>query len=138
MPIPRFHHTETTGPSEDGFRRGLHKALLLATNSGAKQVLLTTHSLSNLQGVIKEVLGEKVFKSFVKKRILLVEGITVYLETERTKSAFARGVVLAPFVSTELLAKLQSDYRATDIVYVPWAPEELEAHKTNHIESVAI
>ena len=138
MANPNFYHTGTTGPSEEGFVKGLQQAVKLAKSNGTNQVLLTVHTLSNLDGIIRAVLGEKVFKSFVKERILLAEGIAIYLETERTKSVFAHGVVLAPFVSTELLTMLQSDYRATDIVYVPWTREELEAHETNHIESVAI
>ena len=138
MANPNFYHTGTTGPSAEGFGKGLQQAVKLAKSNGTNQVLLTVHTLSNLKGIIRTVLGEKVFKLLSDKRLLNVEGAMVHLETERIRSAFRHGVIFAPFISPKRLAELQKDHRATDIVYVPWAPEELNSHRATHAESVEI
>jgi hypothetical protein len=114
------------------------KAVELAKSNGTKQVLLSVHTLSNLSGIIQTTLGAPVLKRFTKERLAQIDDVTVHLETERIKSAFVRGVIFTPFISTKRLAELQNDYRATDIVYVPWAPKELESYKTNHKGSVQI
>lgn len=118
------YHTNTTGPDENGFLNGFKKALSLAVGDGTNEVLISIHTLDNLKGVISNVLGEDFVKSLKKHRKVSVQGVTVHLETERTKSAFQKGPILGPFVSLKLLNKLMSDYRATDVVYVPWALKE--------------
>ena len=138
MVSPNFYHTGTTGPSAEGFGRGLQQAVKLAKSNGTNQVLLTVHTLSNLEGIIRTVLGERVFSLFSDKRLLNVDGAMVHLETDRIRSSFQHGVFFAPFVSPKRLAKLQKDHRATDIVYVPWAPDELNSYRATHGESVEI
>lgn len=132
------YHTNTTGPDEKGFVDGLKKALSLAMKDGTNEILISTHTLDNLEGVISDVLGESFVKSFKKNRKASAEGVTVFLETERTKSAFQKGPILGPFVSLRLLNKLMSDYRATDVVYVPWAPKERDQFLQDNPGSVQI
>ncbi|MAO13824.1 MULTISPECIES: hypothetical protein [unclassified Marinobacter] len=132
------YHTNTTGPDDNGFIDALKKALSLAIKDGTNEVLISTHTLDNLEGVISNVLGENFVKSFKKNRKTSVEGVTIFLETERTKSAFKKGPILGPFVSLKLLNKLMSDYRATDIVYVPWAPKERDQFLQENPGSVQI
>ena len=136
--MANLYHTGTTGPSTEGFGKGLQQAVNLAKSNGTNQVLLTVHTLTNINGIIRTILGEELFRLFSDQRLLNVEGATVHLETERIRSAFQHGVFFAPFVSLERLAALQKDYRATDIVYVPWALEELSAYRAAHGESVEI
>jgi hypothetical protein len=133
-----IYHTNTHGPSEDGFKAGFAKAITEATTNGTNQVLLLTHGLQNLQGVITSVLGEAAVKAFEKTRVAKAGAVTVYLETERIKSVFSKGVIFAPFVSSKLLAVATSDYRATDVVYVPWAESELQSHVQNNPASIQL
>lgn len=132
------YHTNTYGPSEDGFKTGFVKAIAEATTNGTNQVLLLTHGLQNLQGVITSVLGEAAVKNFEKTRVAKAGEVTIYLETERIQSVFSKGVIFAPFVSPKLLAVAASDYRATDIVYVPWAESELQSHVQNNPASIQL
>lgn len=130
------YHTNTHGPSEAGFKVGFLKAISLAESNGTNQVLLLTHSLQNLNGVISSVLGKDDVKAFEKNRIAQSGSVTIYLETERINSIFSKGAIFAPFVSHTLLAKATGDYRATDVVYIPWAEEELQSYvKTNPISN---
>jgi len=127
-----LYHTNTHGPSEAGFRAGIMKAISEAMANGTNSVLLTTHTLENLKGVMTSVLGEDAVKAFAKAKIATVENVTIHLETERIRSSFSNGVVFAPFVSPTLLAKALADPRATDSVYVPWAEAELQAYMEAH------
>ena len=132
------YHTNTHGPSEPGFKAGFIKAISEATANGTNQVLLLTHGLQNLQGVISSVLGEASVKTFEKTRVATNGKVTIYLETERIKSVFSKGVIFAPFVSSKLLAVAAADYRATDIFYVPWAESELQSYVQNNPASVQL
>ncbi len=132
------YHTNTHGPNEPGFKAGFNKAISEATANGTNQVLLLTHGLQNLQGVITSVLGEAAVKNFEKTRLATAGAVTIYLETERIKSVFSKGVIFAPFVSSKLLAVALADYRATDIVYVPWAVSELQSYVLNNPASVQL
>jgi hypothetical protein len=132
------YHTNTHGPSEAGFKTGFLKAISLASTNGTNQVLLLTHGLQNLQGVITSVLGEAAVKSFEKTRVATAGTVTIYLETERIKSAFSNGVIFAPFISPKLLALAVTDCRGTDVVYVPWAEGELQTYVQNNAASTQL
>lgn len=129
------HHTNTTGPSADGFRRGLIHAINLAKANGTNQVLMKVHTLRNVGGVMEDVLGRKAVKTFKKKRCLTSDSVAIILETERVRSPFSRGVIFCPFGSLPLLTSCVSDARATDTVFVPWAEQEASGYQTMHPNS---
>jgi hypothetical protein len=131
-------HTKTSGPSEAGFRAGFLRAATEAVGNGTNEILLTTHALDNLEGVITSVFGEATTKALKKARLATFNGVTVFLETERIRSRFTRGVAFAPFVSSRLLNSVSEDPRATDVVYVPWAPSELAAYVQDNPASVEL
>jgi hypothetical protein len=135
--MARYHAT-THGPSKEGFIIGLLKAVDVAKANGTNEVLLSVHTLSNLEGVIRDTLGEDVLKRFTKERVGEMDGVKIHLETEKIRSAFSKGVIFAPFVSTKLLTKLEGDFRGTDIVYVPWAETERDAYVAANPSSVAL
>jgi len=132
------YHTNTHGPSEAGFKAGFLKAISEASANGTKEVLLLTHGLQNLQGVITSVLGESAVKDFEKTRVTNAGDVKIYLETERIRSAFSKGVIFAPFVSLTLLAVAAGDFRATDVVFVPWAESELQSYVQTSPSSVQL
>jgi hypothetical protein len=132
------YHTNTTGPDKNGFLQGLRKALSVAEENGTNEVLIATHTLSNIKGVIQDVLGEAFIKKFKRDKVAKAGQVVVYFETERTKSRFSKGVILAPFVSLKLLNTLTSDYRTSDIVYVPWADTEFNEYVQSNPNSVPI
>lgn len=108
------YHTNTHGPDEDGFGRALDKSIDEAENNGTNEVLLLTHTLHNLRGAISSILGEDFVKEFIKHRMGTSGQVVFYLETERIRSPFLGGIILAPFISHTLLAKALTDDRATD------------------------
>ena len=131
-------HTNTTGPDAKGFLKGFVKALEKAKANESKQVLFKVHQLANLEGVVEETLGKEFAKSFSKNRVALYDDVHVFLETERIRSNFRSGVGFVPFGSTKLLEATISDFRSSDVVYVPWAQSEFEAYLQSHPDSEAI
>lgn len=132
------YHTNTHGPSEAAFKSGFLQAISEASANGTNEVLLLTHGLENLHGVITSVLGESAVKAFEKTRVANAGDVKIHLETERIRSAFSKGVIFAPFVSLKLLAVAAADYRATDVVFVPWAESELQTYVQTNPTSVQL
>ena len=90
------YHTNTMGPDSNGFLSALKKAIAVAEDNETNQLLISTHTLSNIDGVIQDALGEAFIKKFKKDKEAEVGNVSVYLETERTKSRFSKGVDLSP------------------------------------------
>ena len=84
-----------------------------------------------VNGIISDAIGG-ISTKLQNNGFTKLADVTAYLETERVKSSFRSGVIIASHVSSKLLAKIISDPRATDVVYVPWAPEELQEYLDSH------
>jgi len=133
------YHTNTHGPNKAAYAAGLVAAVTAASGNGTNQVLLLGHTFKMIEGgVIEDVLGQARVKNLSKSRQMKIDDATVYLETEKTRSAFSRGVIFVPFVSSALLNKAIADHRATDIVYVPWTDEERQQYLERHSDSVEV
>lgn len=118
-----------TNPGEkrtDAVVKASVKAVEAAKASGTNQVVLTVLQLENLEGHVTEAFGDAAVKTLRKDRVVDFNGVTLWLETERISSIAKGGVALAPFVSPKLMQKITQDPRFTDVVYVPWSPEELK------------
>ena len=134
-----LYHTHSTGPDAAAFRNALAKAVSLATSSGVNEIIFLVHTIQMLEGgVFEEVLGERFVAAFAKNKVAAISGVRTHLETEKIRSACDRAVVFAPFVSSKLLYKTIADHRSADVVYVPWAAEELASYAADHPTSVQI
>ncbi len=119
------YHVNSTGYSKDGFVRGLKKSLELSIKNKTKEVALAINTKQQLRrGIISDVLGDNFVKDIDKNGCVSIGGVSIYLLTERIASNFKKGVILACHPSSQFMEKLAKDYRATDIVYIPWALEE--------------
>jgi len=101
-------------------------------------MLIAVPDLSSLEGVVKDAMTEDGFKLLVKKRHLIVEDVNIYLETQKTKTAFKNGVVLAVYPSSDWLDALIQDHRTSGLVYIPWTEEELKTYLEKHSSSTQI
>ena len=122
------YHVKSEGPNQKGFLKGLEHAIKIAIDNGSNEVALAVHGKSNLSGTIQDALDETFVKQLKKDGVINYRGIKVFLLTEKIQSGFESGVILACHASGRYLVKLINDYRATDIVYVPWHPDELAAY----------
>jgi len=132
-----LYHTKNTGPSMEDFQTAFATSIGIAIENELKEILIVVHGKTNLDGIISDAIGEMVNKLQKPGGTINIEGITIYLETQKIRSAFSSGIIIAAHVSTKLLNTLLTDPRATDVVYVPWALEELEQYLSNN-ESVVI
>jgi len=127
-----LYHTKTAGPSVEDFQKAFAKAIGVAIENDLNEVLIYVHGKTNLDGVVSEAIGGIADKLQKPGGSVNINGITLYLETEKIRSPFRNGVIIATHLSTKVLNKLLKDSRATDIVYVPWAPEELSEYLSNN------
>lgn len=122
------YHVKSEGPNQEGFLKGLESAIKIAIKNGTNEVALAVHGKSNLSGAIQDALDETFVKQLKKDGFINNKGIKIFLLTERIQSSFESGVILACHASGKYLNKLINDYRATDIVYVPWHPDEVAVY----------
>ena len=133
-----LYHTTTTGPSIEDFEQALAFAVHLSKNNGTNQVAIAVHAKANLDGVISDSIGEQAVKVLQKANgTIQFNDVIIFLITKLVPSNFTSGVIIATHANTNYLDTLMSDRRATDIVYVPWAPEELDLYLQNN-KSTAI
>jgi hypothetical protein len=117
-------HTDSFGASQNALGAAFHKLLELGAVTG--QAAVAVHQLSNLTGIINEVLSPAQIAALAgSHRRVTLNGVTVFLVTERQEpEGFTRGPLLAVHVDSAFLAKLQVKPRYTDLVYVPWTEQE--------------
>lgn len=128
-----YFHTTKPGPWIDDFQTALVKAVVLAQENGTNEVAIAVHQKGNLTGVIEEAIGEAAVKQLLKPAGYIdFEGVRLFVITEKIRSGFRHGVIVAAHVSTKFMEKLTADYRTTDVVYVPWQPDELTAYLQKH------
>lgn len=93
---------------------------------------LAVHTKNNLDGVISSVFGEDVVRVLDRDNKLDIKGITIQLLTEKIQLRKLNGPVLAAFVDPAKLDRIIACSGVTDIVFVPWAAEELAAYVAAH------
>lgn len=126
-----LYHTKLPGPSVNEFQTAFAKSIGTAIENDTNEVLIYVHGKTNLDGIISAAIGGMASK-LQKSGFVTLGDVKVYLETEKKQSSFCSGTILASHISTKLLNKILSDSRATDIIYVPWASEELESYLQNN------
>lgn len=87
---------------------------------------------SNLDGVVRAVFGDDVIRVLDRDNRLDLKGITIQLLTERIQVRKLAGPVVAAYVSPTKLDKVVSCSGVTDIVFVPWTRDDLEAYLAMH------
>ena len=128
-----YYHTTNPGPSIEDFKLALAKAITIAREKNITQIAIAVHGKGNLDGVVSDAIGESAVKLLQKPGgTIQFEEITIFLITEKIKSGLSSGIIVATHASTKYLKKLIQDYRVTDMVYVPWSPDELSEFVKNH------
>ncbi len=118
----------SAGPDENALRLAFKKCGELAEKGGYSQVALAIPTKGNLDGLISKVIGEDATSLLQRNNKLDLKGLTVHLITERITPRNFRGPVLAAYTTLGHLKELMKSRCATDIVFVPWAEEELTTY----------
>jgi hypothetical protein len=97
--------------------------------SNLQDLVLFQSTLKMAEGnVLEEVIGKATQKALAKDRIWRGTDFTIHLETERSRSAALRAIFFCPFVSLNSLGGVIENYRAEEIVWVPWSEPEYEEY----------
>jgi hypothetical protein len=108
----------------DAARECLAELCRLASGAGTAEAAIALHSKHSLRGsAIEEVLGASASERLLNGSVE-VSGIQLHLITEKIRSRFQRGPLVAAYVSPRFLPELLSDDRVTDLIYLPWSPRD--------------
>jgi hypothetical protein len=127
----RFH-THSVGPDEAALRAAFLQCSALMQQRNRATMGLAVHNKGNLDGVVRTVFGDGVVKVLDRDNKLDLKGITIHLLTEKIQLRKLDGPVVAAFVNPHKLDKIVSSAGVTDIVFVPWAAEDLPIYLAAH------
>lgn len=128
------YHATKPGPFPDALDQAVKHCAALAVNHGSNSFLVATHTLNQLESsVIEEVLTKPLVKELRKEKVADLDGFKIFLMTERISATeFSGGPALAPHISTDYLEDVMALNYVTDIVYVPWTPDELDNYVSTY------
>ena len=132
---PEHFHTHSVGPDEAALRAAFLHCSAQMQQRNSVCMGLAVHNKSNLDGVVRTVFGDSVIKVLDRDNKLDLKGITIHLLTEKIQLRKLEGPVVAAFVDPHKLDKIVSCAWVTDIVFVPWAAEELPLYLAAHPSS---
>jgi hypothetical protein len=119
--------------------RGVAQTVSLAKGSKFRQAAVAVHTKDQISrsNIWEEAIGKLLTKNLAKGEIN-IRGCTFYLLTERIDPAgFIQGPILAAAINTKFLNRILNNRKATDIVFVPWAPQELEEFKRDNPDAIS-
>jgi hypothetical protein len=102
----------------------LFESVEASTNLGG---LLAIPGKDNLEGHIETVLGSSAVRELKKTNTLRLSKGTIELMTHNLGSSSFPGPVLAVFPTVRLLNKIDDLSGPTEILVVPWVPDEVQA-----------
>jgi len=133
------YHVKGPIGSQETFIRGFKNAFDIASQNSNKAMLIRVGFLNELDGIMSDVLGTQLVKNLRKDKMCKLEGMTIYLEGDKTRSKkFKKGVVFCPWASRSKLNEIEQDYRATDIIYVPWNTDGLNDYLKANPDSIEL
>ena len=135
---PNRFHTVSVGSDEQALRFAFQKCGALLQSRGCTAMGLAVHSKANLDSVVKTVFGDDVVHVLERDNKLEMKGITLYLLTDKIQLRKLEGPVVAAFIDPDKLDKIISCYGVTDVVFVPWATEDLPTYLVTHPSSEEI
>lgn len=99
---------------------------------------LAVHGKDNLDSVVQGVFGGSVVRVLDRDNKLELKGITTHLLTEKIHLRKLEGPVVAAFVDAHMLDKIVPSLGVTDVVYVPWTPDDLISYLAGNPSSQEI
>lgn len=135
---PARFHTRSVGPDEAALRAAFLHCSALMQQRECVVMGLAVHSKNNLDGIVRTVFGDDVIRVLDRDNKLELKGITIHLLTEKIQLRKLEGPVVAAFIDPNKLDKIVSSAGVTDIVFVPWAAEELPIYLADYASSQEI
>lgn len=134
-----IYYIDSYGSDTGLLLRGITKTVSLAKSSKLSQAAVAAHDKRQVLGsnIWEEAIGRAATKSLGAGKVI-INGYTMHLITERIDPMdFIRGPILAAAISLKFLEKVIKNRKATDVIFVPWAPEELTEFKQTHPDAIS-
>ena len=93
------HHTRSSGPDAHALREAFRLSCELLQSRRSEIMGLAVHTKAQLDGTVRDVLGDDVVKGLDRNNRVQFKGITIQLLTEKIQVRKLDGRVLAAFVS---------------------------------------
>jgi len=120
-----IYYTRSSGPDPEAAKRALAKLFSLAPGL---TVGILAHTKNNLDAfAIEGVLGQKAIDTLKQKGSVTIGDRTIVLLTDKKMPSTLNYPVLAAYISPDALSKLLARPSISDIVYLPWTPDEMTA-----------
>lgn len=130
-----LYHTYTEGPDREALKYGV-KAIIELAKENSNIAYIATHNKNNVRDSFTETFGRKLINAFLKTGHMKMLDVDIYLQTERKVALHSdKGPVLSSYNSLQFTRGLLIDQKNTDLVYIPWLPEELDEYLREHPES---
>ena len=113
-------------PSDDAVSKAFKKCGELMANKVPPEMAVVVPQLSNLEGLIAEVLGEDAVKTLSKNKVINLDPESIRLFTKRNPPRFFKGPLLVAFTPKEQLQIVILNNPEADIVFVPWSAPEMD------------
>lgn len=136
--IVAIYHTNSEGPDREALKYGM-KAIIELAKKQNSIAYIATHNKSNVQAGFSDTFGWKNIQKFLKEGHMRIDGVNIYLQTERKKpQCYDTGPVLSPYNGLPFVSSLLEDKKNSDLVYIPWMSEERDEFLSEHKDSVEI
>ncbi|HED14979.1 MAG TPA: HNH endonuclease [Gammaproteobacteria bacterium] len=132
---PRRAHTDPIVSEAMAIRAAFVLCRVLMGERGHSVMGLAVHGKSDLNDAIRTAIGQDVIRALGRNNKFEVNGITIYLLTERIQVRKLEGPVLAACVDPGRLNAIISCAGVTDVVFVPSSDDDLAAYLAAHPES---
>lgn len=109
---------------DDAVQKAFKKCGQLLSASQQKEAAIVVPQLSNLNGLISDVLGDQAVKLLQKDKKIRLDPEIIHLFTKRSPPRFFSGPLLVAFTPIDQLEKIILGNPNADIIFVPWAEAE--------------
>lgn len=132
-----YFHCSYEWGGDECFTAALAKAVEIAIDNGDGEIGLAVHSLSNLQGVIRNVFGQDVVDNLGRGHheatlnVNEFDQLDLRVITERIPQPSFEGPIIAAFTSFALATRLAALEGCTSLIFVPHSEEEQQLFVEN-------
>lgn len=116
-----------TDPGGNAIERAFKKSGELMQAENSLEISLVVPQLSNLQGIISDVIGEDVVKLLTKHKEFVLNPQKIKLYTKRHPPRYLKGPLLVAFTPYKQLQSVVLSNPGASIIYVPWTIAEKDS-----------
>lgn len=114
---------------DDNPQKALKKAIDVAKKEALKndkKITIAVEEDEDFDGIISKILNENIIKNFkLRQKSILNENINFYSISSKNFIE-VNGIIVASFITIQLLDKILNKFPENKIIYVPWLPKEIE------------